>query len=501
MNYTIGITESIKKIFSGVIIGALNEDNPAFMDIIKAAQINYARFTANFPSNVFQDEYAVFYEILATQKIKVFSIEQLRAVIDNNRDLILDSPYVDLSKMARIESGSQTTDDEKIDVIKSNMVDLMIELSNRYISPEEFNSSCLIFIDYFKNQYMLNTGHNLVRIMSDTGYDEKKPGKRTVKYTGFEDAKRYYNERVRTLNELSDTNRVRNTVLDTDWYLEEQQKEKTTDDKALMTIGIKKIDDMMGELRRSNMIGILGPPKGGKTRFTNFLVQRALSLGLNVCVWPLEGTKEEWIAMQTAAFIARTENKSIDSKSILQRKYESEDVANLVRTAKFKMVNDPYYGRLSFIEGAAYSEDFISVLESHYENDNPYDVVVIDSLVNILSRTGKAKADRISSAYMELKSFISNTLKRPALAIVPAQLKQDVVDFLRAHPNETIDVTAGGESAETIRSPDEVIGLFSSKEERAAGFMKIYSVASRHSGSFDDFQIRTDLKCCHFYDD
>ena len=501
MDYTIGITESLKKIFGGVLVGALDESNPNFMEIITNAKVNYARFTANFPSNIFQDEFAVFYEILMTQRVTVFDNSQLCAVIENNRDLILDSPYVDLAKLTRLENGNQLTDDEKIDAIKSNMVEIMTELSNRLISPEEFNSSCIIFIDYFKNQYMLATGHNIVRIMSDSGYDEKRPGKRTIHYSGFEDSKKYFNERMRILNELSESGRVRTTVLDDDWYVDEQQKEKAPDDKALMTVGIRPIDEMMGELRRSNMIGILGPPKGGKTRFTNFLVQRALSLGLNVCVWPLEGTKEEWIAMQTAAFIARTQGLGIDSKQILQRKFDSEQARSLVSSAKFQMIADPSYGTLSFIEGAAYSEDFISVLESHYDNDNPFDVVVIDSLVNILSRTGKTKNDRISSSYMELKSFVANKLKRPALAIVPAQLKQDVVDFLRSHPNETIDVTAGGESAETIRSPDEVIGLFSSKEERASGRMKIYSVASRHSGSFDDFQIRTDLKCCHFYDE
>ena len=306
---------------------------------------------------------------------------------------------------------------------------------------------------------------------------------------------------MRVLNELSESGRVRSTILDNDWYVEEQSKENEPDDKALMTIGIKPIDDMIGELRRSNMLGILGPPKGGKTRFTNFLVQRALSLGLNVCVWPLEGTKEEWISMQTAAYIARTQGLSIDSKQILQRKFDSEQARSLASAARLSMVADSSFGRLSFIEGAAYVEDFISILESHYENENPFDVVVIDSLVNILSKTGRNKNDRISSSYMELKSFVANKLKRPALAIVPAQLKQDAVDYLRAHPNETIDVTAGGESAETIRSPDTVIGLFSTKEERASGRMKIYSVASRHSGSFDDFQIRTDLKCCHFFDE
>lgn len=501
MDYTIGITESIKKIFAGALIGELREDNNLYLDIIKSGKENLARFKAMFPSNIFQDEYAIFYDILVTQNVKVFNNEQLRAIVDNNRDLILDSPNVDLSRLSRLENGNQTSDDDKIEAFKDNLTSLMTELSNIYVSTDEFNSSCIIFIDYFKNRYMLDTGHHIVQIMSESGYEEKRPNKRRAVYSGFEDAKRYYNERQKTLNELSDSNRVRSTVIDKDWYLEEQAREEKPDEQALLTLGIKKIDDVMGELRRSNMLGILGPPKGGKTRFTNFIVQRALSLGLNVCVWPLEGTKEEWLAMQQAAYIARNMDMEIDSKAILQRKLETEQERSAVRTAKFEMVTNKSYGKLSFIEGAAYCEDFTSVLESHYDNDNPFDVIVMDSLVNILSKTGRQKTDRISSSYMELKSFISNTLKKPALAIVPAQLKQDVVDYLRSHPNETIDVTSGGESAETIRSPDEVIGLFSSKEERAGGFMKIYSVASRHSSNFDDFQIRTSLKCCHFYDE
>ena len=501
MDYTIGISETLKKIFAGIMIGEVKEDNPMFDAIISAGKVNFSRFVSNFPSNIFQDEYAVFYSIMHEKNTPIFDRDQLRDVIDNNRDLILDSPYINFERMPISVSGNTLTSDERIEAMTSNMIDLLEELSNRYVAELEFNSACEIFISYFKNQYMLQTSQNMSRIMSDEGYEEKTTGKRTIKYHGFDASKEYYNKRMKILNEISDTNRVRSTVINQDWFLEEQQKENQVDEKSLMTIGLKKADETVGELRRSNMLGILGPPKGGKTRFTNYLVQRALSLGLNVCVWPLEGTKEEWISMQLSSYIARKYGQYIDSKSILQRKYNSPQERNYVQTAKFEMVTDTSLGVLSFIESTAYVEDFISILESHYENDNPFDVIVIDSLVNILSRTGRQKVDRISSAYMELKSFISTGMKRSALAIIPAQLKQDVVDYLRAHPNETIDVTSGGESAETIRTPDEVIGLFSSKEERSAGYMKIYSVASRHSGSFDDFQVRTQLKCCHFFDE
>lgn len=506
MDYSFGIMATLDKIFGGVLVGGLRVDNPMKEDIKKSYNINMARFIGNFPSNIFQDEYAIFYSIIADRHIGYFTLDQLEEIINNNRDLILDSPYINISKLAKVDAGFggiSTQDDEKITAVLENMKDKLIELSNMYVSEEEFNSSCLIFIDYFKNTYMLETGQNMTLIMSDHGFDEKQTSRRSQHYSGFEDAKKYYNKRMKILNELSDVNRIGSFILDKEWLANDAGLDKIRDENALMRTGIKKIDEAMGDLRRSNMLGILGPPKGGKTRFTNFLVQRALSLGLNVCVWPLEGTKEEWISNQIASYIARKHpGIEIDSKKILQRDYgDNEQIRTLVNSAKFEMVADETYGKLSFIEGAAYVEDFISILESHYDNVNPFDVIVIDSLVNILSKTGRNKVDRISSAYMELKAFISHNMKRKALAIVPAQLKQDVVDYLRKNPNETMDVTAGGESAETVRSPDEIIGLFSSKEERAANRMHIYSVASRHSASFDDFQVKASLKCCHFEDD
>lgn len=501
MDYPLGIEASVKKIFAGVLVGAIKEDNPQFQQIALSTKINYNRFVSMFPSNIFQDEYAIFYSILVDKHIKLFTVDQLRSIVANNRDLILDSPYINIAALTRLQNGNQLTDDDKIEAIQATMVETFVDLSNRYVSEDEFNSAALIFIDWFRNQYMLETTQHMALIMSDSGYTEKKHGKRTVTYKGTQDCKKYYSERVNVLNEISDTDRIKTTVLDMDWYTKQKLEEDRPDEQALLTIGLKKVDDVVGELRRTNLIGILGPPKGGKTRFTNFLVQRALSLGLNVCVWPLEGTSEEWISMQIASYIARKYGVFLNSKDILRRRFETEQEKTLVRAAKLEMVMDKSYGRLSFIESTAYVEDFIEILDNHFENKNPFDVIVIDSLVNILSKTGRNKVDRISSAYMLLKSYISTGIKRPALAIVPAQLKQETVDFLRAHPNETIDVTSGGESAETIRSPDEVLGLFSSKEERAAGYMKIYSVASRHSENFSDFQVRTSLKCCHFYDE
>ena len=500
MNYSFSTTNSIEQIFGGILVGELKNGNESEAEITSSVPTNLRYFKASFPINVFQDEYAVFYDIIVNKNILVFNKKQLFNIIENNRDMILNSPYINLSKIDITESGGHSVENEKIEYFKDSMGEKLETLSNTYVPTIVFESACNAFIDDFRNQFMLETAQHMSMIMSDAGFDNRINYRRTEHLHGVSDCSRYYNDRMHILSSLDTENKLRETVLDKEYYLQHANDDTKADANALMTVGIKDIDEHIGDLRRGNMIGILGPPKGGKTRFTNFLVQRALGLGLNVCVWPLEGTKEEWIAMQMASYIARKNNRFINSKEILQNKYKDNAERVMVTSARFEQVNDESYGTLSFIESTAYCEDFIDVLKSHYENINKYDVIVIDSLVNILSRTGKNKVDRISSAYMLLKSFITNNLPRQALAIIPAQLKQDVVDFLRSHPNETIDVTAGGESAETIRTPDEVIGLFSSKEERAANLMKMYSVASRHSEAFSDFTVGASLKCCHFYD-
>lgn len=501
MKYTIGIQESIKKIFTAVVVGGIDRNNPNMAEKQKVFRTCLPRFLAQFSDNIFQDEYAFIYEVLKTMKIKVFTIVQLREVLDRNRDLVLNSPYIDTSKWAVTADNRPTTDDEKIEAFRLNLEDLIYSLSDEVVSEQEFMSASKIFVDFYIEQATLETVQNMALILSETGFLVRKTRGRSTLYKGVDDSHKYYNERLDIIRALSSEGKVKSTVIDEEWLAKDLKKEDVDDTDAILDFGLEEIDSEVGEMRRSNMITILGPPKGGKTRFTNYLVQRALSKGLNVCVWPLEGTEDEWIACQVACMIRVEHGIILDSKRILERQYESESVKQYVIAAKTRLATDYSRGKLSFIEGTAYCEDFLEVLQSHYENKNPFDIIVVDQLVNVLSKTGKNKVDRISQSYQNLKDFITNKLERKALALLPAQLKQDVIDYLRRNPGDTIDVTAGGESAETIRSADEVIGLFSTKEERTSDRMKIYSVASRHSANFQDFTARCQLGCCYFESD
>lgn len=507
-NYSLGVEDSLKKIFGAILVGQVKKDNPKLMEIIQTAKECKGKFLATFPTNIFQDEYAIFYEIYARFGYTIFNKDQMQSIIENNRSVVLDSPYVNLEKLSRIgDNNQQSTDDEKMEAIQENMIEILEELSNMCVTSDEFESSVKTFVSDFRNRFSLETAQNMTRIMSADGYDEKVWGRRTIHYQGPDQMTQYYANRMKVINELNEDRMIRSLVINDDWLLKDFEQDKTGDSQAILKVGLKEIDDVMGDLRRGNMLGVLGPPKGGKTRFTNYLVAKALADGLNVCVWPLEGTKEEWLSMQIAALMRMDKqfNSSVNSKDILQRKYiTSKDMklATMVASAKTVLATGKKRGRLSFIEGVAYEEDFLQTLQNHWDNENQFDVVVIDSLVNIVSRSsGRSKSEVISRAYMSMKNYIANQMKRPALAIMPAQLKQDVVDFLRRNPDETIDVTAGGESAETIRTPDEVIGLFSSKDERNSGELKLYHVASRHSETFNDFLCRAEFGCCYFYSD
>jgi len=511
---SLGIQQSLRTLFSAILVGGIDRSNPAYADLLNkkvmVARECRSRFVADFPFNVFNDSYAIFYEIIVTLQVNTFTVDQLEAIIDNNRDLILDSPYIDKNKYAKTVTGNIASDDDIIIAITSDLVDMLNDLSYNYVTEEDYKSSVNTYVDWYKNVLAEVTALSMTSIMSDQGFDQKLPGKRSRHYHGLKDFKEYYTHNMRVIDSLSEESRIRSTILDESWLEEEMKLDSKKDDLSLFGTGIHEIDDAYGELRRGNMLGILGPPKGGKTRFTNYLVQLALDKGYNVAVWPLEGTKEEWIAMQTSAFIARQSYKNavagkkdgmvrISSQDILQKKYISSPVMRKeVAAAKTVMATSPKYGRLSFIEGTAYVEDMFDILQDHYDNDNPYDVLIIDQLVNVMSRTGKGKVERISEAYMLTKDFLANKLKRPALGIMPAQLKQEVVDMVRRNPDSDIDVTAGGESSETIRSVDMCVGLFSSKEERNNNMMKMYSVASRHSASFENFYARCYLECCFF---
>lgn len=508
----LGIKQSIDTIFAGVLIGGIDRSNDENTSLLQSKltvrKYTEAKFLGTFQQNVFNNTYAVFYDILTKVKATVFTVDQIEAIIDNNRDIVLDTPFIN---KADFVGGDRNipNDDDIINAMISMLKTEYSRLSYKSVTEDEFDSACNMYIDWYKDTFMFYTCNNMTMIMSNTGLDVKLPGKRSRHYQGRDDAQEYYAINMSILDSLNGTGGSKVTSVDADWLRADLEKSKKQDEKSIFNTGLKEIDSVWGPLRRGNMLGVLGKTKGGKTRFCSFEVARALKRGLNVAVFIMEGTADEWTSAITASLIADKSYESvkrkgegsllrISSSDILRNTFrDKRTLSSIISSAKMDLATNPKYGHLEILEGTRYVETFQDELKAQYKK-SPFDMVVIDSLVNIQSNTIKNKPEAISRAYLETKQTVEYGLPIPALAICTAQMKQTTIDELRRNPDADIEVTAGGESAETIRTPDYTLGLFSTKEELSADIMKMFSVAQRHTGAFENFAARGYMDCCYF---
>ena len=497
---TDGISESLDNIFAAVIVGGINRSN---IELARAKQEVYkqahAIFRTTYRQNIFKNEYAFLHSVITSIKVPVFTWPQLDVIINNSADEILTSEKIDLSGFATF-NGIASTDEEKLEAFKYLVKQKFDMLSNKYVTLDEFNSACIIYNACYKEEAMLELVNDMAIIMS-SGLSKRVGRGRKRVWKGVNDAQEYFRQRKAEINSIDDTStKITSTIINQDWLSKEMDEKHSEDKEPLVNTNIVEIDSVHGSLHRGNMLEFMGPPKGGKTTLATWMVDICLSAGLNVAVWPLEGSKEEWLANLETLMMRKHGRKNLSKKDVLEEIFENDADRQLNIAVKNELALGEGRGQLSFIEGICYVEDMIDDLLDEYSR-NAYDVIVIDSPVLALSRTGKPKAERIGECYTILKNFINNRLPRKALAIVTAQLKQTVVDELRANPTMELTETAGGESAETIRTPDYVICIVSTKEERRNQLAKLQDVAVRHTDTFKPFYLRAEYGSCYFSSD
>lgn len=494
-------TDTLQTIFAAVIYGGMDLNSPDLQIKRDTHKQCLPLFRGKFIFNIFEDEYAIFYEVLNNFKVGVFTETSLESVLDNNKDIILNSSQVDFDSILSTIDGlkEKAAEIDKYVVFKGLIIERFKQLSNIVVSLEEFKSACEVYKMLYKKEKMTEIINNM-SIINQSGKTIRDMQGRAKRYDGVDGADKYYDEAMKVIESLDETDRKQSIVVDADWLAEDLEDEKSDDKLKLFSFGLPEIDNCIKYFRRTQILGVLGPPKGGKTKTARWLTAKALSEGLNVCVWPIEGHYSEWINDIVANLVKIDSGISITGDSILTKTYDKQFKQYVIH-AKTKLAMAIDRGKLSFMDGACYLEDFLDDLMQHYENENAFDVLVLDSLTLVQSRRGINKVERISTAYENIKIFLSSMLPTPAFGILTAQLKQEVVNDMRGNPDAEMDVTSGGEAAATIRTPDYVIGVFSSKEERNAGLQKIYSVASRHNASFNNFTCRLDYGCCYYESD
>ena len=499
-----GAKESLDKMFGAIMVGGLNLKDEAEYELMKQKSQVFkqaiGKFLSTFRDNIFENEYAVLYSALKVLNVRAFSANQLDTIFDNSTDDILGSNLIHLDAYSYLDNGSAATDEEKLQAFKYDVRDKFRALSHICVTIDEFESACEIYKLHYKNRAMESLTQTMAMIMSEGVYEKVGRGRNRL-WKGIEDCKEYYGRKIAIINALDHKEEESDSVVDESWLTEEMNNEKAGETPILMDTGIQEIDAVYGGFARGNMFEVMGAPKSGKTTFLQYMTERCLRAGLNVAVWPLEGTKEEWIAAIISLMVKLDSGIVISKRRIMKRIYRDDREKQAVSAAKIELANSVTRGKLSFIGKACFVENMINDLNDHWKNKNAYDVIVMDSPILAQSLKSKSKTDAAAEAYTSLKHYISYELPNKALALVTAQLKQVVIDELRNNPHADIDVNAGGVTAESIRSPDFVTCLTSTKEERKQGQVRMNDVASRHSESFESFYMGAELGCCYFYSD
>lgn len=507
-------------IFSAILVGGISKEeangNPEVLKILKSKVNVYkqakSHFKSTFQDNIFFNEYDIFYQIFMQYENAYYSVDELKRILEQNKSVILKSKYIYnyLAIKANVrQDKSVLSDDEFFDLIViPHVTERYLNMSHQLVELEEYLSACERYIEVYKRKYLLETAENMTAIVQGDDGARLKIGKSVKELRTTEDCMNYYLDRIRIIHKMEAERGVQSLLYNGAYLLEEANKKKA---EAILDYGVAELDAVKHPMRRGNMVCIMGPPKGGKTTFTTYLVERALDKGLNVAVWPLEGTVDEWVSLLTSSVLAcghvrgesgeKGESREIDKASIMYEQYENPDDLKHVTSAKYTLAAGENRGALSFLTGVAYVEDFEDELTSHYENINRFDVLVVDSPINMQTRSKMGKTEYLSKGFMGLKNYVSNKMKKPALCLVTAQYKQDVIDMMRKNPNTEIDVTSGGETAESIRTPDDVIGLFSNATERDNRMMKVYDIASRGNGHYEPFYMGCSLGCGNFWSD
>lgn len=474
----------IEKIFAGIFRRSVLTDERLERERVD----NCAKFVAQFADNIFQDEYAILYELVATRKLTTGDWDMMSAVINENRDIILSAPQVNLAQFA----GDFTEADEFEGFMACTKAAFERICDAEFTGAEGFRSAVANFIEVFERKYTRQCLNVMASILtSPDPYVDYRGGRRR-EYKGYKGAKEFYTVETLRIDALRGAQGARQFTVDSEWvnaHLDPKiQSERAKRREKLCDIGIKPIDKVWAGICRTHMIGIIGPPKGGKTTFSAYLVYKLLKAGKKVAVWAMEGSAEEsWINKLIAAMCFDM-NVNITTKDLAAGlSGKTEDEVRAVTEARLWLAQNE---NLSFIEETGYVEDFLDVIDGHYRAFNRFDCLVVDSLLNLQTKTGRKKTEYLSSAYILLKDYIEHKLDPAPACIATAQFKQETIKDAKNSVDITFDETSGGETAETIRTPDDVIGIFGTPMQRDSGYTTLYHIASRHTELFKKVEVR-----------
>lgn len=444
-------------------------------------------------NNIFENEYFVLFSILKEFPRVTPNKEFVKVFLQTNRGQLSKHKNIDLStfKISDVDAYME---------FSTSTLDLFDECRRKEVNNDDFYRA----VEMFRMEYIASESIEILEKSSIIVSEGMREGRRD--YAGYEDMRIYCKNKFLKLDNMLNKTERKGTIV---YGYNDDEEEESGKVKLVCNYGIEALDKALHGIYEGDMISLLAPAKGGKSRMATFLLHNAIVSGVPVVMWSIENGYKGWEALLRARhFMYFYENKSatgevkrfIDADMI--RKGElPPDLSDMELASWMDLKANTKYGRIANIDEDFDADTFLEVLDNAV-NMTGAKLVCIDYLQLITAgkgRNGESKNDRISEAYKKVLQYLKS---KKIAGIFPAQLKQTVVGSLNKVNGEDLINTelrdSAGESYEVIKTPDVNLSLYATMEDLRQGSIKLLSIPSRNSPPFEPIELACDLGTCTF---
>ena len=444
---------------------------------------------------IFEDEYFVLALI-----VKEFSKISLRKAFISSW-LLNNRPSVEKMDNIALQRFKVASTDDAFSGFMESVLGLYDELQKTDFENNEFYEDLEIYKMNYVNERSIALLEGGVKVLSE---GIKVRGKN---YVGYNDMRTYLKNGFKTLDEMSEAKDRRGLITYGINDVEDAEIEQNAI-KLISPYGIDTLDKHIGGIWEGEMISLLAPAKGGKSRMATFILHNAIVHGVNIVMWSIENGYKGWEALIRARHFEYFYNKNLSDGTT--RKWVNDDaIRKGTLDAETKQIelaswtdlkSNHTYGKISSIDEEFNYDTFIEVLDNAVKVTGSK-LVCIDYLQLVQGIGAMSKHDTIASVYQKTLQYLKS---HKIAGVFPGQLKQAFTGSMgKMSAEDMVNMElrdSAGESYEVIKTPDVNLALYANTEELKQGRLRILSIPSRNHKPFDPIELNCELGSCTFYD-
>jgi hypothetical protein len=478
-----------------------NTKNVIFAGMYKVSEEGYELRRQEFikvfsDPKVFENEYYVFAILVKEFPKLMISKNFLNSFLIANRASLEKSTNIDLLRF-------KVSDDEEPYVEFLNSCKGMHdELQKVKFTNEEFMESLEIYKMNYITEQSISVLEESVQILTE---GIKRRGKNVV---GYDDMRTNLKNGFKPLDDLTNKRERKGIITYGINDMDDADTERAAV-KLISPYGIKSLDDHVGGIWEGEMISLLAPAKGGKSRMSTYILHNAVINGTNILMWSIENGYKGWEALIRARHFDYFNNQNAGG-DVTKRLWVDDDMirkGNLEGRVKdmelaswTDLKSNHAYGKITSLDEDFNIDTFIEVIDNAVKM-NDIKLICVDYLQLVQGSGNASKQERVAEAYQKMLQYLKGN---KIAGIFPGQLKQsatgslskmDAADFVNTELRD-----AAGESYEVIKTPDVNLALYANVEELKQGRMRILSIPSRNHKQFDPIELNCQLGSCTFSD-